>query len=198
MLKNLFYKYLDWRQKKILLKKAIFMGSAELFSTSNIHLMDGSVKEDIEIGDKVRMWGSLISQNHGKLIIERNVKIGNGCFIGSVNFIKIGEGTAIADNVTIIDNNNHPIHPDDRLFMYSTPYNSEYRRWKYSVSAPVNIGKNVWIGANSRINKGVTIGDNSIVAANTVVVKEVPSNSIVAGNPGKIVKNDIHLGSRVF
>lgn len=51
------------------------------------------------------------------------------------------------------------------------------------------IGENCWIGANVRICKGVTIGDNSVVAACSVVTKDVPANCIVAGNPAKVVKN---------
>ena len=64
------------------------------------------------------------------------------------------------------------------------------------MSASIYIGRNVWIGEYSRICKGVTIGDNSIVAANSVVTKNVPANCIVAGNPAKIVKKDIESTPR--
>ena len=75
--------------------------------------------------------------------------------------------------------------------MRTTPHGSDARSMIHSVYAPVKIGKNVWIGQKSRICKGVEIGDNSIVAANSVVTKSVPANCIVAGNPAKIVKTDI-------
>ena len=65
------------------------------------------------------------------------------------------------------------------------------RKWKHSVSSPIIIGENVWIGSNVRICKGVTIGDNSVIAACSVVTKDVPANAIAAGNPAKIVKTDI-------
>lgn len=61
----------------------------------------------------------------------------------------------------------------------------------HSANAPIAIGRNCWIGQNARIQKGVTIGDNSIIAANSVVTKDVPANAIAAGNPAKIVKTDI-------
>jgi galactoside O-acetyltransferase len=58
-------------------------------------------------------------------------------------------------------------------------------------NAPIFICENVWIGAHSVILKGVTIGENSIVSIGAVVTKDVPSNSVVAGNPAKIVKTKI-------
>ena len=55
----------------------------------------------------------------------------------------------------------------------------------------MTIGNYVWVGENSRICKGVTIGDNAIIAANSVVTKDVPANSIAAGNPARIVKTNL-------
>jgi len=60
--------------------------------------------------------------------------------------------------------------------------------WELSESSPVHIGDAVWIGSNCRINKGVSIGDGAIVAANSVVTKNVEAFTIVAGNPAKLVK----------
>jgi maltose O-acetyltransferase len=54
---------------------------------------------------------------------------------------------------------------------------------------PINIGNDVWISGSSVILPGITIGDNSIVAAGSVVKKDVPANTIVAGNPAKILKS---------
>ncbi len=179
--------YLNNRFKKLTTNR----NKVDYSSTSKIQLMDGSDKNDIVIGDNVRMYGTLITQNHGKINIDDTVKIGFGTMIGAVKSITISRGTAIAHNVNIIDNNNHPIHPEDRKFMYSTPWDSPYRKWKYSDSKAIFIGQNVWIGQSVRINKGVSIGDNSIIAANSVVTKDVPANSIAAGNPAKIVRKDI-------
>lgn len=54
--------------------------------------------------------------------------------------------------------------------------------------SPVIIGENVWIGSNATILPGVTVGDNSVVAAGAVVTKDVPQNTVVAGVPAKVVK----------
>lgn len=164
----------------------------------------GSTRNDIIIGNGFRFFsGSLISQNGGKIQIGTNVQIGFNCMIGAVESVTIGDNVLMADNITIIDNNNHPVNPIDRLIMRGDGWESPLRFWKYSISSPVIIKDNVWIGANVRICKGVTIGDGAVIAANTVVVKDVPANSICAGNPGVVVKSDIdklprliHAGAR--
>lgn len=122
--------------------------------------------------------------------------IGDNSHIKCVCKIVIGSYTAIANNVTICDNNNHPVNPLDRKIMRQTPSGSFERSWINSASAPIVIGENCWIGENSRICKGVTIGDGSIVAANSIVTKDVPSNCIVAGNPAKVVKKNIDTAPR--
>ena len=193
-LKYIYIKYLFLRLKN----KAVIDRTVNLSSTSSIKISDGSKKEDIVIECNVVMHAKLVSQNRGKIFFKNNTQIGYSSFVGAVNSITIEEGTVISNNVTIVDNNNHPVNPYDRIIMQKSKVGSDYRKWKYSDSKPVVIGKNVWIGQYARINKGVTIGDNSIVAANTVVTKDVPPNSIVAGNPGKIVKTDIDKLPRVF
>ena len=60
-----------------------------------------------------------------------------------------------------------------------------------NISKPVTIGKNCFIGANSLILPGVTIGDEAIVAAGAIVTKDVAHNTIVAGNPAKLIRNNI-------
>ena len=199
MITNVIKKFLLKRKIKYIKKLVTVVGHQHSFSRNSfVELSDGSVKDDIVISSNVMMYGSLASQDHGRIFLGEYSKIGYNTIIGSVKEVSIGEYTAIADWVVIMDNNNHPIHPDDRLTMRKTPHGSEYRKWKYSDSQSIRIGRNVWIGTHSRINKGVEIGDNSIVGANSVVTKSVPENSIVAGNPARVVKGDIDKARRVF
>ncbi|GHC58343.1 acyltransferase [Ulvibacter litoralis] len=178
--------------------KVTTQGSVDFGYTSRILLCNGSKKQDIILKHRSRMYASLVSKFGGKIIFEENVKIGYGSVIACTTSITIGKGTAIAHNVTIIDNNNHPTHPEDRKLMYNSPWDSPLRNWNYSKSAPISIGENVWVGTGSRIHKGVTIGDNSIIAANAMVTKNVPANSIVAGNPAKVVKENIQNEPRLI
>lgn len=181
------------RKKKQLLSQAIF-GSVQdkLFCkrSSSINLTDGSKPEDIILGNNVWMWGSLNSQSGGKIILGDYCKVGSGCVIDAVERISIGKYTAIAVNVHISDNNNHPVNPSYRKYMRING-DDESRLWKHSAHAPVVIGENCWIGRNVSIMKGVTIGDNCVIAANSVVTKSIPANCIAAGNPAKVVKTDI-------
>lgn len=128
--------------------------------------------------------------NNGEIEIGNNIFIGVGTTIQAKEKVKIGNNVIIANNVIIVDNNNHPISPEMRLKMSdcSDYMKDELWSWKYAESKPIYIEDNVWIGRNSVIMKGVTIGKGSIIALGTIVTKDVPKYCIVAGNPAKIVK----------
>lgn len=192
MIISLFYSFLRWRKKRLFRKNAtINVSKVHISDKANIFLSFGSDKNDIVIADECIVEGTLSSQAHGKIIMGKRSKIGADSHIRCVDKVILGDFSAIANHTVICDNNNHPVNPEDRIFMRMTPINSDERSWKYADHAPIVIGKNVWIGEYVRICKGVTIGDGSVIAANAVVTKDVPPNSIAAGNPARIVKTDI-------
>ena len=78
--------------------------------------------------------------------------------------------------------------PGVHIYTSTHPLNPRERAMKKQYGKPVTIGNNVWIGGRAVINPGVKIGDNSVVASGSVVVKDVPSNVLVGGNPAKIIK----------
>lgn len=173
-------------------KYATLMGTGHHFDESgSISLRWGSIKEDVIMEDHSELFGSILSYNHGKVILGKWAKVGLGCKINCVNSIEIGDDVAIADFVTIVDHNFHPINPNDRRYMRHTPHGAKERQPMFSANAPIRIGNNVWIGEHVRICKGVTIGDNSIVGACSIVTKNIPSNCIAVGNPARVVKENI-------
>lgn len=111
---------------------------------------------------------------------EATIEIGdntriNGACIHATERITIGRDCLIAANVTILDSDGHGLLPNERHL--ANPF-----------SAPVAIEDNVWLGFSAIVLKGVRIGKNSVVAAGSVVAKDVPPNCVVAGNPARVVK----------
>jgi len=116
-----------------------------------------------------------------KIIIGNNVSIQKDCHIGAINKIIIGNNVLIASKVYISDHSHGEINLDTINFPPS--------KRKLFSKGPVVIEDNVWIGEGVVILPNVTIGQNSIVGANAVVTKSFPNNSIIAGNPAKIIRN---------
>jgi acetyltransferase-like isoleucine patch superfamily enzyme len=114
----------------------------------------------------------------------------NGALVMAEERIEIGSHCLISWNVGIADSDFHPLAPAQRIidahalapFFKDRPPRPPLR------TAPVIISDNVWIGMNAIILKGVTIGENSVVAAGAVVTKSVPPGVVVAGNPAVITK----------
>ncbi|WP_239639207.1 DapH/DapD/GlmU-related protein [Streptococcus parauberis] len=89
--------------------------------------------------------------------------------------ITIGSHTMIGPNVTLIAGT-HPLE-------------TQLRKEGYQYNLPVFIGENSWLGANVTVLPGVTIGNNVVVGANSLVTKDIPDNTLVMGSPAKIVTN---------
>ena len=126
-------------------------------------------------------------------IIEygRHVKIGQFSF---VNFgatfldsarITIGDWTAVGPNVQFITDT-HPVCPEDRFI--PEPEGNLLPFKIVNLAHEINVGDKVWIGAGAIILPGVTIGDGAMVAAGSVVTKDVPERMVVAGNPARVIK----------
>ena len=114
----------------------------------------------------------------------------NGALIMAEEKIDIGSYCLISWGVGIADSDFHPLEPAQRLIdaQALAPFFKDRPPRPRLTTAPVKICNNVWIGMNAVILKGVTIGDNSVVAAGAVVTKSVPANTVVAGNPATTVK----------
>lgn len=106
--------------------------------------------------------------------VGKNFFANYNCTILDVAKVTFGDNCMLAPNVAIYTAG-HPLHPDSRNSMY-----------EYGIE--VNIGNNVWIGGNTVILPGVSIGDCCVVGAGSVVTKDIPAWSVAAGNPAKIIR----------
>lgn len=106
--------------------------------------------------------------------------IGHGCAFGIARSVRIGSRCLLAGGVHVQDQDGHPIDAAARAAGDPTP--------PEGIRA-VTIGDDVWIGAGAIVLKGVTIGSRSIVGARAVVTRDVPPDTIVAGNPARVVKH---------
>lgn len=145
----------------------------------------------INIGKNSVIGGQLFLFAHaGKIDIGENCYIGEGTRIWSADSIKIGNRVFISHNVNVHDTNSHSINPVPRYQHFLAIMSTGHPNINdFDIqSQPIFIEDDVWIGFNSTILKGVKIGKGSIVAACSVVTKDIPSFVIVAGNPAQVVK----------
>jgi acetyltransferase-like isoleucine patch superfamily enzyme/glycosyltransferase involved in cell wall biosynthesis len=130
----------------------------------------------VEFGPECVLDSHLTVECFGKLRVGANVIFGHHCTIGVRDLIQIGDDSLIAELVSIRDHD----HRFDRL---DVPV-----REQGSVSDPVRIGRNVWIGCKATVLKGVTIGDNAVIGANAVVTRDIPANAIAVGVPARVIR----------
>ncbi|WP_028402005.1 sugar O-acetyltransferase [Ectobacillus panaciterrae] len=109
-----------------------------------------------------------------------NIEVGDNffanfdCIILDCGKIKIGNNVWLGPRVQIYSVN-HVMEP-------------QARKEGYEIAAPVNIADNVWVGGNTVINMGVSIGENSIIGSGSVVTKDIPANVVAVGNPCRVIK----------
>lgn len=126
----------------------------------------------------------------GKITIGDNCYIGEGTGIWSGENIYIGNNVLISHNVNITDTNAHEIDCVERIESYINMIKYGHPSDKGSImTAPVVIEDYVWINFNSIILKGVTIGKGAIIAAGSVVMKDVAQFTLVGGNPARFIKH---------
>lgn len=147
---------------------------------------------DLSFGDDVQLSGKSSFAFSRRHCTRPRLIVGDGCFIGHRcaivvgRQVSIGNHCLIAGGVRISDFDGHPIDPVKRRDGETTP--SECVR-------PVRVGDDVWLGHGAMVMKGVTIGDRSIVGARSVVTRSVPPDTIVAGNPARVVKPGVSVAS---
>lgn len=143
-------------------------------------------KGRIVIGGAVRLSGKSTiafgsrAEALPELVIAEGSFIGHQCAFNIGRSIRIGKHCLLAGGVRVFDMDGHPIDAAARRNGEPTP--------PEGIRAVV-LGDDVWVGAGATILKGVTIGDRAIVAAGSVVTRSVPCDTVVAGNPARVVKS---------
>ncbi|HEM5195388.1 TPA: exopolysaccharide biosynthesis protein [Streptococcus suis] len=125
---------------------------------------------DIQVDDGIiaKNFCSFEVKNYATLRIGKQVFFNSSCVLRCMEKVTIGEYCLFGDGVKIYDNNHHYSHHHIETISFST--------------APITIGRHCWVGANSVILKGVTIGDNVIIGAGCTIYKDVPANTIVTSS----------------
>ena len=124
------------------------------------------------VDESVTFFPPFYSDFGKNITLGKRIFINSGCKFQDQGGVVIGDDCLIGHNA-VLATLNHGLAPSRRADMHP---------------APIVIGRNVWIGANATILPGVTIGDNAVVAAASVVTKDVPENSVVVGSPARVVR----------
>ncbi len=148
---------------------------AFLYIGENVTLNSRNKGYHINMHSPIKLFADRLN---AEIRIGDNTRIHGTC-IHAYKSIKVGSNCLIAANCQIIDGNGHDLSFPD----------VENRILTRGDSKPINIEDNVWIGANTIILPGVTIGFGSVITANSVVNKSIPPMVIAGGNPAKIIKN---------
>ena len=145
-------------------------------------------KTEDELDKRSEILKELLGKTGENIYIEPNFRCdyGYNIYVGE-NFYANFD-CLLLDVCPITIGNNSMLAPGVHIYTATHPLNPIERNSGYEYGKPVNIGDNVWIGGRAVICPGVTIGNNVVVAAGSVVTKNVPDNVVVGGNPAKIIK----------
>ena len=177
-----------WDVKEFCLRKRILgfeNANAFLRRLDKNSIISILVKNGASIGTGCDIESPLIFHNCSDF---SNLIIGNNCHIGKNCFFDLRDKVIIEDNAVISMQCTFITHTDINK--------SELRKIYPTTQAPIYIERNTYIGANSTVLEGVRIGENSILAAGSVVIEYVPPYTMVGGVPAKIIKNLVKPESR--
>ena len=157
--------------------------NTDIIGTLDIRKVGGS----IYIGNDCLIEGYLVCENESsKILIGNNVYVGGSTVIDCAKSVTIEDDVLISYNVTIADTDGHSMRFSERKKDLQA-FRQGKVDWNIIPSMNILIKRGAWIGTRSIILKGITIGEGAIVGAGSVVTRDVPDWSIVAGNPAKVL-----------
>lgn len=146
-------------------------------------------RANISVGANCLLQGLMVTEtNASEISIGNNVFIGSNTVIDCSMKVVIDDDALVSYQCLLLDSNNHSNDASERRNDLPTVMKGQPYDWTAVPSKPIHVCRGAWIGARSIILKGVTVGEGSIVGAGSVVTKDVPPYTVVAGNPARVVK----------
>jgi acetyltransferase-like isoleucine patch superfamily enzyme len=129
----------------------------------------------------------VLEAQRAEVRIGSRCHLGGGAIVDAACGIEIGDDVLIAFEVLIMDHDSHALRFDHRRHDVQNWMNAT-KDWTHVTRRPVHIGDKAWLGARTIVLKGVTIGEGSVTGAGSVVTRDVPAWTMVAGNPARIIR----------
>lgn len=177
---------------KMLAGELYFAGNDELArervqARELVHTYNHSIPQDANL--RIDILTRLLGKRGKMITIEPPIRCDYGYNIHVGENFYANFDCVMLDTCRIEIGDNCLLGPGVHIYTATHPTETKMRISGLEYGEPVKIGNNVWIGGRAIINPGVTIGNNVVIASGTVVVKDIPDNVLVAGNPAKIIKS---------
>ena len=179
-------------QKRMLRSKNLVVGKNSDISQLRIALTENLTPDyqNIQIGDDCLLEGTIVLYNkNAKVEIGNRTFIGNNTTLYVFEEVKVGDDVMFSWGITVMDTNAHSLKSAERMQdVADWKKGPTFKNWGVVDHQKICIKDKAWIGFNSIVLKGVTIGEGAIIAAGSVVTKDVAPFTIAGGNPAIFIK----------
>jgi acetyltransferase-like isoleucine patch superfamily enzyme len=150
-------------------------------------ILNSGERSRIEIGHHTHIRGELFTFPGGRISIGSFCYLGEHSRIWAATKMCVGDRVLIAHSVTILDSLTHPVDAAERHAQYRAIISTGHPEFVNIDPKPIAIEDDAWIGCNVVVLRGVRIGAGAIIGAGSIVTRDVPAGSVVAGNPARAI-----------